>query len=362
MKRITFAILMLLILSVTACLNEKGNFIAFDNERIEYMGRVGMNERGFAEIYWPGSSIKIHFEGTGIKALLKDEHGKNYFNVIIDEDSILILKPDTVQKIYTLARGLSPGLHTVELFKRTGWNRGKTLFYGFKTGKKTNILDSDPQKERNIEFYGNSITAGYAVEDYSGNDSRDSTFTNNYRSYANLTARHFNAEYSCIARGGIGIMVSWYPLIMPEMYNRLDPEDEYSIWDFSKFTPEVVVVNLFQNDSWIVELNEYEEFQHRFGTEAPDEDFIIDSYSSFLRLLRDKYPESHIICMLGNMDITREVSPWPGYVEKAVAGMEDKKMYTLFVPFKQTPGHPRIEEQAEMANKLIDFIEDKIDW
>ncbi len=362
MKKTTFGILILLILSGTACRNENRKLIAFDDERIEYMGRIGMNEQGFAEIYWPGSSIKINFEGTSIKALLKDENGDNYFNVIIDEDSILILRPDTVQKIYTLAAGLAPGLHTIELFKRTEWNRGKTWFYGFKPGRKTKVVNHRSPKERSIEFYGNSITTAYAVEDYSGNDSPDSIYTNNYRSYANLTARHFNAEYSCIARGGIGIMVSWYSLIMPEMYNRLDPVDEYSIWDFSKFTPGVVVVNLFQNDSWIVQMNDYEEFQHRFGTEAPDEDFIIDSYSGFLHLLRAKYPEAHIICMLGNMDITREGSPWPGYIKKTIAGMEDEKMYTLFVSFKQTPGHPRIEEQAEMANKLIDFIEEKIAW
>ena len=357
-----FALLIIIFLTGTACRNENSRFIAFDDERIEYMGRVGMNERGFAVIYWPGSSIKIHFEGTEIKALIKDEHGKNYFNVILDEDSIFILKPDTLQQIYTLAKELSPGLHTIELYKRTEWDRGKTWFYGFKTGKNTKIQDPESPRKKSIEFYGNSITAGYAVEDYSGNDSPDSIYTNNYLSYANLTARHFNAEYSCIARGGIGIMVSWYPLIMPEMYNRLDPEDKYSLWDFSKFTPEVVVVNLFQNDSWIVKMNDYEEFQHRFKTEAPDEDFIIDSYSGFLRLLRAKYQESQIICMLGNMDITREGSPWPGYIEKAVTGMEDEKINTLFVPFKQTPGHPRIEEQKAMANKLIEFIEGKMDW
>ncbi len=357
-----FVVLIIIFLTGTACQNENSRFTAFDDERIEYMGRVGMNERGFTEIYWPGSSIKIHFEGTGIKALLKDEYGKNYFNVILDEDSILILKLDTLQKIYTLAEGLSPGLHTIELFKRTEWDKGKTWFYGFKPGSKTKILNPGPTKEKSIEFYGNSITAGYAVEDYSGNDSPDSIYTNNYLSYSALTARHFNAAYSCIARGGIGIMVSWYPLIMPEMYNRLNPEKAISKWDFSKFTPQVVVVNLFQNDSWIVRMNDYEEFHHRFGTQAPDTDFIVESYSGFLHLLRTKYPESHIICMLGNMDITSEGSPWPGYVEKAVTGMEDKKMYTLFVSFKQTPGHPRIEEQAEMANKLIDFIEGNIDW
>jgi len=362
MKGRIFIGLVFYILFITACQNETNTFIPFDDERIEYMGRIGMNEQGFAEIYWPGTSVKIHFEGDEMKALLKDENGENYFNVILDDDSISILKLDTLQQIYILATGLSPGSHCIELFKRTEWSKGQSWFYGFKTCNKTRIITPDLHKRKSIEFYGNSITAGYAVEDYSGNDSPDSIYTNNYLSYAALTARHFNAGYSCIAWGGIGVMVSWYPLIMPELYYRLDPEDELSFWDFSKFTPDVVVVNLFQNDSWIVQMNDYEEFKHRFGTMAPDENFIIEAYSGFLCLLRTKYPESNIICMLGNMDITREGSPWLEYVEKTVASMEDEKIHTLFVPYKQSPGHPRIIEQEEMANMLIGFIEENIDW
>ena len=43
-------------------------------------------------------------------------------------------------------------------------------------------------------------------------------------------------------------MVSWFPLIMPEMYDRLTPTEASSKWDFSSYQPDVVVVNLFQND------------------------------------------------------------------------------------------------------------------
>ncbi len=315
-----------------------------------------MKPEAYAEIYWPGTSIKVNFEGTGIKALLKDEHGDNYFNIIIDDDSICILRPDTLQNIYTLASGLSPGTHSVELFKRNGWEKGKTWFYGFRTTGGTTILPAGQEKDRRIEFYGNSITVGYSIEDYSGKDRHDSTYTNNYLSYAAITARHFNAEYSCIARGGIGVMVSWYPLIMPEMYDRLDPFDENSHWDFSKYVPQLVIVNLFQNDSWIVNREDTDYFKYRFNNGPPDEEYIIKAYSDFISTIRKKYPESHIICMLGNMDITRDDSPWPGYVKKAVTGMDDSKIYTLVVPFKNTPGHPRVEEQQILADSLIGFI------
>ena len=69
-----------------------------------------------------------------------------------------------------------------------------------------------------------------------------------------------------------------------------------------------------------------------------------------------------MICMLGNMDATREGSVWPDYVKRAVTELNDPKIYTLFVPYKNTPGHPTIAEQQEMANILIQFIDENIDW
>ena len=95
-------------------------------------------------------------------------------------------------------------------------------------------IEEKAQKKRKIEFYGDSITAGYAVEDTTGKDSPDSTYTNNYLSYASITARHFDAEYSFIIKSGIGVTISWFPIIMPEIYDLTDPQDPQSKWDFSK--------------------------------------------------------------------------------------------------------------------------------
>jgi hypothetical protein len=66
--------------------------------------------------------------------------------------------------------------------------------------------------------------------------------------------------------------------------------------------------------------------------------------------------------MLGNLGITQKGSPWPGYVQKAVDHLGDNKIHTLFVPYKGTFGHPRVEEQKKMADTLIHFIEKRIDW
>jgi hypothetical protein len=329
---------------------------------IEYSGRINTSSGESAGLSWPGSSIKINFEGASIAALLQDESGDNYYNVILDNDSLFILRPQTIKQYQVLASNLSKGPHTIEIFRRTEWNKESTNFYGFKINANAKLLAKSPPKKRKIEFYGDSITAGFAVEDTSGKDLYDSIYTNNYASYAAITARHFEADYQCVCKSGIGVTVSWDPLIMPELYDRLIPTDSNSKWDFSLYRPDVVVVNLFQNDSWLVNIPEHPEFIKRFGDEKPDEFFIISAYQEFIAGLRTHYPAANIICTLGSMDATKDGSLWPGYVQKAVASLKDENVYTHFMPYEESTAHPNVQQQKNMANSLIEFIEKTIEW
>ena len=339
----------------------QNKIISYNNPDLYYQGRIIYND-STTVLSWPGTSVTVWFEGTGISAVLQDADTANYYNIIVDDNNISKIHTNTVKQIYSLASDLSEGKHKIELFKRTGWGKGKTFFYGFETSVNTIILSPPPPPKRKIEFFGNSITCGYAMEDSSGRDSWFGYFENNYLSYAAITARYFNAQYYCTSKSGIGIMVSWFPLIMPEMYDRFDPTDPNSKWDFSKYTPDIVVINLFQNDAWIVKLPDNEQFKYRFGTKAPDADFIVKSYKDFVASVRNKYPKASIICALGNMDATKEGSPWPGYVQKAVDQLKDQNIYTLFFKYKDTAGHPKVNEQKAMAESLIEFIEKNISW
>ncbi|MDF1867267.1 MAG: hypothetical protein P1U70_20705, partial [Saprospiraceae bacterium] len=78
-----------------------------------------------------------------------------------------ILHTDTIKRYYQLASQLPKGKHTIEIFKRTEWDRGKTSFYGFQIKGNPKLLHKSEPPKRKMEFYGNSITAGYAVEDTS---------------------------------------------------------------------------------------------------------------------------------------------------------------------------------------------------
>jgi Carbohydrate esterase 2 N-terminal/GDSL-like Lipase/Acylhydrolase family len=338
-------------------------FIGFNNKAISYMGRVGTTD-SCSEIYWTGTSVRMNVRSTtSVKALLADEQGNNYYYVIVDGDGTNAnkIKIEKEKKWYTLVSNLDDKQHSVELFKVTNTDFITTRFYGFEIDGTAKVLKADKKPKRKIEFIGNSITCGHAAED-SSNDSGAPEFFNNYRAYGAITARHFNARYYCTSKSGIGITISWFPEVMPEIFNRLNPKDASSKWDFSRYTPDIVVVNLFQNDSWLVNMPEHQQFKARFGTEKPSEDFIINAYKNFLQTIRDNYPKARIICCLGNMDATMEGSKWPGYVDAAVALLNDKKIVTHYFHYKNTPGHPNKTEQQVMAADLVAFIEKNKFW
>jgi hypothetical protein len=303
-----------LLLALSNC-TQAQVIVKSDDPRIHYTGRIDKKDDAMI-LAWPGTSLNINFTGTSIKAVLSDQHGENYYNVIIDGKVTIKLLLDKVKKEYTLAENLPQGKHNLELFKRTEWTMGKTFVYQLILDDKAKVLSASPTKKHKIEFFGNSITCGYAVEDSSGKDRGTAPYENNYVSYAAITARYFNAEYYCIARSGIGVTISWFPQTMPEMYDLIDGNDKTRKWDFSKYQPDVVVVNLFQNDSWLVKQPYHAEFKARFGTTAPTETQIISAYSDLVRNIRGKYPKTKIICALGNMDATQAGSAWPGYIQK----------------------------------------------
>jgi hypothetical protein len=334
--------------------------IGAENDSIRYVGRIS-DMKDSIQIFWPGTKIEFRFTGQSVKAEFKDERGENYFNVVIDGDNVRYFRVSSEKRYYQLAKDLSPGVHTVQLIKRTEWDRGSTWFYGLDV-EGGSLTGPPTANKRVMEFFGDSITAGYAIDDTTGSDSPDSTNTNNYYTYASLTARHFNADLYCTVKSGIGVTISWFPLIMSEMYNRLNPADPASHWNFKKVNPQVVVINLFQNDSWLIKKPDHPSFQMRFGTKLPDDKMFVDAYSQLIKKIRAVYPDAYIICALGSMDAVKESAPWRGYILAAVKQLNDSKVLTHFFPYSGKSGHPDREQNRIMATSLVKFIDQNVEW
>lgn len=295
------------------------------------------------ECGWPATSIRARFEGTSIRARLEllGWGGGSTFYAIIDgnEKEIITLGADS-RTDRLVAEGLPDTVHTIELVRLGGaWNASST-FRGFYLDAGRKLVEPPPRSARRIEFYGDSITEGALMS--------DQPFGNGYLAYAATTARLLQAETSVVCKSGMGLVKGFtLPQTLPGMFGRTVPMRGETKWDFAQWTPQVVVVNIGQNDSWT----------------GADPAVFIDTYVRFIRTLRGHYPKARIICALGSMDATAPNSKWPGYVGKAVERLktEDKDtlVETFFFEFMGAKGHPNSKQARTMAEKLAAFLDAK---
>lgn len=326
-----------------------------------YTGRVDFADKKAPRISWPGTSIKANFSGTSLAIILDDELGKNYFNIFIDGEHVhpYVLEAKKGEQTYVISKALKAGNHTFEIYKRTEGEEGATVFKGVVLDDGANLLPPPKRPARRIEIYGDSITSGMGNEAADNGADHLLTEKNNYWAYGAITARNLNAELHTISQSGIGIMISWFPFTMPQFFDQLSAVgNNDSRWDFSRWTPDVVVINLLQNDSWLID-------REKRLQPAPTDNERVQAYADFVRSVRAKYPKATIICALGSMDATAN-SKWPGYVTTAVARIKkedkDENLDTIFFDYTGYDAHPRVAQHKANAEKLTAFIKQKMHW
>lgn len=339
--KLAFLCILVLLVSCTAVYAVE--IIDADNPNIQYTGRVYFGDVKAPVFYWPGCFLIANFQGTSIKIKYGDT-GNNYMAVIIDDGPYTVLDCVAGFNTYTAATGLADTNHKIQLFKRTETQQGIFSFRGFELDDGKTLLPPPPRPEKRIEFYGDSITAGMALD--STADDQTPPYINNYLTYGALTARYLNADYHCIAVSGIGIHTSWFAGNMPDDY--YDRHTGSATWDFSQWIPHIVVINLGQND--------YAKGVTQIQAEQ--------SYVDFARTLRGHYPDAHIIFALGSMSAVADGSPWPQYVQNAVDVLNvtygDLKVYSCIFPYQGFYSHPHAPQHEDMAAQLTAFILDNI--
>ena len=107
------------------------------------------------------------------------------------------------------------------------------------------LIKIDPSQNKLIGFYGDSITCGYGITDYKGEDFKmeSEDFS---KTYANLASNALNMDYTVVARSGISIAIPIFETkLFSEIYDTVDMyekgKDERKI-DFA-------VINLGTNDN-----------------------------------------------------------------------------------------------------------------
>lgn len=251
---------------------------------VQFIGRFDATRTKTA---WPGGRIVARFTGTTAKATLSQVNGlsggNSWLNVLVDGQvtkKVEVL--GTSQKV-TLAENLTPGIHVVELEKRTEPNVGTLVFEGFDFGD-GELLAPPPRKSRRIEFLSDSTIDGFGVDGVFGvtcNDGAPVALANVRKSAAFVTASLLDAESHVIASSGRGIVRNETGAIgdtFPEVYVRTLPDIAGDTWDFSSWTPDAVVISLGGTD---------------IGPGNLPNGFQSD-YDALITSIRGRHPNAHI--------------------------------------------------------------------
>lgn len=332
-------------------------FIDVGNPNIEYIGRFDFSRPGIVRFDWPGVQIRTNFSGTFCAIRLKD--GRNDYNILIDDKlhKVLRTKSDTV---YTIAENLNEGKHSLLISKRTEAVNGIASFEGFIINHGDSLFSLAAKRKRKIEFIGDSFVAGLGSEGKTPDCLFSRETDNNYIAFGPVLARRLNADYSVIAISGIGVLrnngdtslTSQKPL--PYYYDRACFNETLK-WDFKKWQPDLVVIRLGNNDYWHKPYPVISKFEN--------------AYLSFLRKIRDSYPNSIILVL--SEPVRKD--PHSDYVNSVVTEMKNKfndrkifyKEINANLDISKDFGcqdHPNESGHKKIADALEPIVRKALNW
>jgi hypothetical protein len=183
---------------------------------------------------------------------------------------------------------------------------------------------------------------------------------NHYLSYAAITARTLQAELSTVAWSGKGVVCNYGddasscmdPL--PTYYDRVLPNRADSAWDFSRFQPDAVVINLGTND---------------LSTNSdPDQATFESSYKDLLERVRAAYPTAHILCTNGPMLNGTDLANVRLYLANVVKALQDPKITTFEIATQDgsdgygCDSHPSLERHNKVATVVTAALRTALGW
>ncbi len=340
-------------------------FVAPDHENLQYMGRIDFSKEGGPEFVFPCTFVKIKFKGTDISVALTNTKwcDSAYMGYILDGEQDKFRLADWGKKDYVLGRDLSDTEHELMLFKRMD-SCHTVQFHGFALNEDAEVLELPPLPERRIEVYGDSVSAGEVSEavGYEGQPDppHHGEFSNSYYSYSWTLARKLDARIHDIAQGGICLLddAGWFAgpdacKGMFSMYDKIQYHPDMGVqkrWDFSKYTPDIVIVAIGQNDK-----DPYDYMKADYHSEQSV--YWRMAYKDFIGKLRKRYPEAHIILAT---TILNHEAVWDDAIDEVCKSLRktDKKVHHFLYSNNGcgTHGHIRISEAEKMAEEMEGYI------
>ena len=350
----------------------KGSIIRPTDPFIQYTGRISFANPERPAWNFPGIQIVASFEGTSLRMIAKPRSG--YFMAQIDQaDPFKVAFRGERDSVVTLATALPNGVHTVKLMYAIEGYEFYPEFWGFVLDKGKKLVETPALPSRKIEFIGNSITCGYGNEGLKKEEGFDYATENHYYSYASITARNLNAQHWVVARSGIGAYRNYGEAktgsprsCMPVQYEytgyawdlKLREEATFlrEKWDFSRYQPDVICINLGTNDT---------------STNNYDLDLLKQGYQKLLKQVRDHNPKAKIVFLTGTMLYNKELREVKQLLDEVTAEAHkagDKEVYRFDMApisgeeFYGNDYHPNIYQDEKMAGELTAYLRGLMNW
>jgi hypothetical protein len=248
------------------------------------------------------------------------------------------------------------------------------------------LLDGEfvklPEKSCKLEFIGDSITSGEGVIGAKEEQDWISMFFDSVHDYATLTAQALNADYHIISQSGWGVLTSWDNnpgCALPDYYDKLcglsfgevnHRQGADAPYDFSKWSADVIVVNLGTNDGGAFNSPEYidpvtgKRTKQRLNPDGSmnQEDLgrFKEKCKQFLGVLRFHNPKSKILWAYGMLGTPMEASILQA-IEEFKNEQGDEAVYYVRLPenTEETVGsrcHPGVKNHQQAAETLTEKI------
>lgn len=329
------------------------------DSNIQYIGRIDYSKPNFPKFTYPGVQIRTGFTGTSLSMMCKIQSG--YFMAEIDggEPFKISFIGNTV---VSLARDLEEGTHqAVVTYITEGYER-QPEFHGFFVDKECTLAPATNVPTRKIEFIGNSVTCGYGIEAQSPTEPYQESTSNYYYTYAARTARNLNAQAVVVARSGLGVYRNYngpqtgdavninteYPYTL--LYNKEHP------WDFSRYVPDVVCINLGVNDT---------------STQGADPQLLSNAFKQLYQQVRSHYPKAKIVLLCGCMMKDKSLQVVQQALDETIRHAQQQGDHNV-VRFNFSPddgslgtglhGHPNMRQHEKMANELTAYLKKLMQW
>ncbi|MFD1257808.1 hypothetical protein ACFQ3S_13450 [Mucilaginibacter terrae] len=169
---------------------------------------------------------------------------------------------------------------------------------------------------------------------------------NAYMSYGPRVARTLNAQWQLTAYSGIGLIHSCCNIkfTMPDIFDRVNLQQDSLQWDFKKYVPDVVTMCLGQNDG------------------IQDSTTFCTAYVKFIKDVRGRYPKANLVMLtspMGDTKLTTALKNYISGVEAKLLESGDRKVSHYFFSKQYhagCDGHPSLEEHQLIANELSGYL------